>query len=177
MYTVKVPHKNYKGKPRNPEISFDLSVHEFLKLLVEFKRIFEWQEEVAKRDGTEETPTEEVVDFYTNFEEIILAAWGEMDDEGDHFRKGGVYDYRESSTHQEAMLMFLKDQQALNEMLQSLMPSGLEDLVKATEENLAALAKQAKAGGDKMPAGLESEVERIRRELAEAEARAGEQNS
>lgn len=177
MYTVKVPHKNYRGRPRNPEVSFDLSVHEFLKLLVEFKAVFDWQDEVSKRDPNMETPTEEVVEFYTNFEEIILAAWGEMDEDGDHFRKGGVYDYRESSTHQEAMLLFLKDQKALNEMLQALLPKGLEDLMKATEENLAALAQQAKESGDKLPPQLESEVERIRRELAEAEAReAGNQS-
>jgi hypothetical protein len=174
MFTTTVPHKNHKGKPRNPEVSFDLSVHEFLKLLVEFKKIFEWQEAVSKRDGQEETPTEEVVDFYTNFEEIVLAAWGEMDAEGDHFRKGGVFDYRESSTHHAAMLMFLKDQEKLNKMLESLMPDGLEDLIKSTEENLAALAQKAKDSGDKMPAGLESEVERIKRDLAEAEARAAQ---
>ena len=177
MYTTKVPHKNYRGLTRNPEVTFDLSTHEFLKLLVEFKAIFDWQDRVSKRDPNEETPTEEVIDFYTTFETIILAAWGELDESGDHFRKGGVYDYRESSTHQEAMLMFLKDQEALNKMLEALMPKGLEDLMKATEDNLAKLAAQAKEGGDKMPVGLESEIERIRRELAEAEARQGSDTS
>lgn len=172
MYSVKVPHKNFRQLVRNPEVFFDLTVHEFLKLLVEFKQIFEWQERVSKRDPNEETPTEEVMEFYTTFENIILAAWGELDDSGDHFRKGGVYDYRESSTHHAAMLMFLKDQEELNKMLNSLIPEGLQDLINATEENLARLAAQAKAGGDQMPAGLEDEVARIQRELDAAKARA-----
>ena len=176
MFSTTVPHKNYRGHTRTPTVTFDLSTHEFLKLLVEFKAIFDWQDRVAKRNPEEETPTEEVIEFYTTFEEIILASWGELDESGDHFRKGGVYDYRESSTHQEVMVMFLKDQDKLNKFLEKLMPEGLQDLMKATEANLAKLSEQAKAGGDKIPAGLENEVDRIRRELAEAEARSSAQD-
>ena len=149
----------------------NLTTHEFLKLLVEFKAMFDWQDRLSNADPTAETPTEEVIEFYTNFEEIILEAWGELDETGDHFRKGGKYDYRESSTHHECMLMYLKDQAELNKMLESLMPEGLQDLIKTTEDNLEALAKQAKEN-DKVTPAMLSKIEQARAELAQAEAEA-----
>jgi hypothetical protein len=170
MYTKVIPHKNFRGKTRNQEVNFNLTTHEVLKLLVEFKSIFDWQEAVEKRDPEAEPPTEEVIEFYTNFEEILLSAWGELDESGDHFFKGGRYEFKESSVFHAAMDLFLKDPSEVTKLVDGLMPEGLQDLVKASEANLAALAEQAKKDGDTMSPGLKRTVEDLERELAEARA-------
>lgn len=166
MYTKMIPHKNFRDKPRNQEVNFNLTEHEVLKLLVEFKAIFDWQERLEGRDPDEETDTAEVLEFYNNFEEILLAAWGELDESGDHFKKGGVYEFRESSVFHAAMKIFLEDQSEVNKLINGLMPEGLKDLVKSADANLAKLAQQE---GENSPS-LNAEVERLRRQLAEAEA-------
>lgn len=168
MYTKIVPHKNFRGKVRNQEVNFNLTEHEVLKLLVEFKAIFDWQEQVENRDPDAETPTEEVLEFYNNFEEILLAAWGELDESGDHFHKGGRYEFRESSVFHAAMKMFLEDQNEVNELINGLMPDGLKDLVKAADGRLAELASKSEDGND--PA-LQSEVAQLRAQLEAERAR------
>lgn len=168
MYTKMIPFKNFRDKPRNKEVQFNLTVHETLKLLVEFQAIFKWQEELEKRDPEAETDTAEVIEFYNNFEDIILAAWGEMDESGDHFRKGGVYDFRESALFHHTMELFLKDQAELNRFLNAIMPEGLQDVVKAADANLAELAKN----GDNE--AVNAEVARLQAELRAAQAQGSE---
>ncbi len=168
MYTKVIPHKNFRGKVRNQEVNFNLTEHEVLKLLVEFKTIFDWQERVEKRDKDEETPTEEVMEFYNNFEEILLTAWGELDESGDHFHKGGRYEFRESSVFHAAMKLFLEDQGEANKLINGLMPEGLQDLVKSADANLALLAKSEGEGS----AAVDAEVARLQAELAAARAEA-----
>jgi hypothetical protein len=97
MYTKSVPHKNFLGKPRTQTVNFNLTTHEFFKLLVEFKAIFDWQERLRDADPDEVTDTAEVIAYYTNFEEILLAAYGVPDESGDHFHKAGRYDFAEST--------------------------------------------------------------------------------
>ena len=169
MYTKVVPHKNFKGKVRNQEVNFNLTEHEVLKLLPEFKSIFDWQERLDKRDPDAETPTEEVMEFYNNFEEILLTAWGEPDESGDHFRKSGRYDFQESSVFHAAMKMFLEDQSEINRLLDGLMPEGLKDIVKSADKNLAEMAK---AEG-KSPA-VDAEIARLKAELDAAKAASGD---
>jgi len=163
-----IPHKNFRGKVRNQEVNFNLTEHEVLKLLVEFKAIFDWQEQVEARDPDAETPTEEVLEFYNNFEEILLAAWGELDESGDHFHKGGRYEFRESSVFHAAMKMFLEDLNEVNELINGLMPEGLKDLVKAADGRLAELAAKSEDGKDPV---LQSEVEQLRAQLEAERAR------
>lgn len=168
MYTKVIPHKNFRGKPRNQEVNFNLTEHEVLKLLVEFKAIFDWQEAVEKRDPDADVPSEEVIEFYTNFEEILLTAWGELDESGDHFFKGGRYEFRESSLFHAAMNMFLKEPAEVTKLIDGLMPEGLQDLVKASETNIAALAEQAKNDGDTMSPAMQKTVADLERQLEEA---------
>jgi hypothetical protein len=163
MYTKMIPHKNFRDKPRNQEVQFNLTEHEVLKLLVEFKAIFDWQERLEAKDPDAETDTAEVIEFYNNFEDILLAAWGELDESGDHFKKGGVYEFRESSVFHAAMKLFLEDQAEANKLIDGLMPAGLKDLVKAADPNLAELAKGAESSNN--PALL-AEVERLRAQVA-----------
>lgn len=171
MYTKMIPHKNFRDKPRNQEVQFNLTEHEVLKLLVEFKEIFDWQERLSKRDPDAETDTAEVIDFYNNFETILLAAWGELDESGDHFKKGGVYEFRESSVFHAAMKLFLEDQGEANKLIDGLMPAGLKDLVQKSSANLDELAAQAK--NDESGNGSAAIIARLQRERDEALARAG----
>jgi hypothetical protein len=164
MYTKTIPHKNFKDKVRNQEVQFNLTEHEVLKLLVEFKAIFEWQERLEARDPDAETDTAEVIEFYNNFEDILLAAWGELDESGDHFKKGGVYEFRESSLFHAAMKLFLEDQSEANKLIDGLMPKGLKDLVIAADSNLAVLAKNE---GANSPA-VNAEIARLTAELEAA---------
>lgn len=170
MYIKTIPHKNFKDQVRNQEVQFNLTEHEVLKLLVEFKEIFDWQERLKGRDPNAETDTAEVIEFYNNFETILLAAWGELDADGDHFRKGGVYDFRESSVFHAAMKLFLEDQAEANRLIDGLMPKGLKDIVKSADSNLAELA--AKAKDDETGAGSAELIARLQRDLEEARAKA-----
>lgn len=164
MYTKMIQHRNFAGEPRNQKVQFNLTEHEVFKLLVEFKAIFDWQEKIKDRDPNAETDTLEVIEFYNNFEEILLSAWGELDESGDHFRKGGRYDFKESSVFHAAMKLFLENQAEVNNLLNGLMPDGLQDLVKAADANLAELAKQS----DGSNPAIDAEVARLRAELAAA---------
>lgn len=166
MYIKTIPHKNFRGKVRNQEVQFNLTEHEVLKLLPEFKAIFDWQARVEERDPDGETPTEEVMEFYTNFEEILLTAWGELDESGDHFHKGGRYEFRESSVFHAAMKMFLEEHAEINKLIDGIMPEGLQDLVKAADARLLDLAKNEEANS---PA-VNAEIARLRAQLAEAES-------
>lgn len=160
MYTKKIPHKNFAGKPRNQEVQFNLTEHEVLKLLIEFKAIFDWQEKIGKEEDERELDTAEVIEFYNHFEEILLTAWGELSDDGDHFRKGGRYEFAESSVFHAAMKLFLEDREEANKLLDGLMPKGLQDLVKAADPSLAELAKNSDNSSD-----LQSEIARLKAQL------------
>ena len=168
MYEKVIEHKNFRGLQRAQPVQFNLTEHEVLKLLVEFKEIFAWQVRVGKRDPDAETDTGEVIEFYNNFEAILLAAWGELDESGDHFRKGGVYDFKESSVFHAAMALFLKDQGEANRLIDGLMPKGLKDLVQNTDANLAELAEKAKS--DPSGAASADVIARLQRELEAAKA-------
>lgn len=168
MYSKVIEHENFKGLKRFQEVQFNLTEHEVLKLLVEFKEIFDWQERLKGRNPEEETDTVEVIAFYNNFEAILLAAWGELDADGDHFRKGGVYDFRESSVFHAGMALFLKDQAESNRLIDGLMPSGLKDLVQSTDANLAELAEQAKNSDN----GNAELIARLQADLAAAKTTA-----
>jgi hypothetical protein len=175
MYIKTIPHKNFKDQVRNQEVQFNLTEHEVLKLLVEFKEIFDWQERLKGRDPNAETDTAEVIEFYNNFETILLAAWGELDADGDHFRKGGVYDFRESSVFHAAMKLFLEDQAEANRLIDGLMPKGLKDLVKNADANLAELAEKAKS--DDSAAGSAELIARLQRDLDEARGKGASTDS
>lgn len=169
MYIKTIPHKNFRDQVRNQEVQFNLTEHEVLKLLVEFKEIFDWQERLESRDPNGELDTVEVISFYNNFETILLAAWGELDSSGDHFHKGGVYEFRESSVFHAAMKLFLEDQAEANRLIDGLMPKGLKDLVQKAEVNLSELADQAKS--DENGGNTAAIIARLQADLAAAQAK------
>ena len=107
MYTKKIPFKDFKGNPRTIEVNYNLTETEVIKLFREFQAVFEWRESLR---GEERILTsEEVADFYTSFEEILLSAYGEPSDDGLYFRKGNRFDFEESALHNAAMVMFLTE--------------------------------------------------------------------
>lgn len=146
MYTKKVQFNDFFGKKREAEVHFNLTSHEVFKLLVEFQAIFAWTEKMKDRDPDGVTDTAEVIEFYNYVEEIILAAWGSPDADGLHFRKGGVYDFKESALFHSCMQMFVEDPKAANELVDGLMPKDLQEIVKRADANLAELAKSSEAG-------------------------------
>ncbi len=167
MYEKEIFHKNFLGKNRTQTVRFNLTEHEFLKLLVEFKAIFDWQERLSLLNPDAETDTAEVVEFYNNFEEIVLAAWGEPDESGDYFRKSKVWEFRESSLFHATMKMFLENQVERDKFLETLTPPGLKDIVEKADESLLELSKreglspEAKERIAALRAQYESEVQKI----------------
>jgi hypothetical protein len=165
MYTKSVPHKNFLGKTRNQVVHFNLTTHEFFKLLVEFKAIFDWQDRLKDADPDQITDTAEVIAYYTNFEEILLAAYGVPDESGDHFHKAGRYDFAESSLFHACMEMFVTDPQETSKLVEGLVPADLADLLKKIDANtVAALANED------TPEALRAELERLRALEAERQA-------
>lgn len=172
MYEKLIPHKNFKGKVRNQTVHFNLTTHEFFKLLVEFKMIFDWQNKLEGEDPDAVTDTAEVIAYYTNLEEILLAAYGVPDEDGDHFRKAGRYDFAESSLFHATMELFVSDPTEAGKLVNGLMPEGLDELLKKLDANaVAALANED------TPDAMKREIERLRREAAERDAQAAAQKS
>jgi hypothetical protein len=163
MYTKLVEFKDFFGKTRKQEVHFNLTSHEVFKLLVEFQAIFEWTEKMKDRDPDGVTDTAEVIEFYNHVENIILEAWGEPDPSGLHFRKGGVYDFKESALFHHCMQTFVENPREANELVDGLMPKDLQEIVKRADANLAELAKDPSTNED-----LAAEVERLRAQVASA---------
>lgn len=163
MYRKIVPHKNFTGVIRNnQEVQFNLTTHEFFKLLVEFKAIFDWMEGLSTRDPDGVTDTREVIEYYDNLEQIILAAWGELDETGDHFRKAGRFEFAESSLFHATMEMLVADPNEAEKMINGLMPEGLADLIKKLDANAVALIANKDT-----PEAMRQELERLRAQEAE----------
>lgn len=165
MYIKKIEFLDFFGKKREQEVHFNLTSHEVFKLLVEFQAIFEWTEKMKDRDPEGRTDTAEVIEFYNNVEEIILAAWGQPDPDGLHFRKGGMYDFKESALFHKCMQLFVEDPKQANELVDGLMPKDLQEIVKRADANLAELAKSGDA-----PDELQARLDAL---LAEKAAREG----
>jgi len=165
LYIKKIEFLDFFGKKREQEVHFNLTSHEVFKHLVEFQAIFEWTEKMKDRDPDGVTDTAEVIEFYNNVEEIILAAWGQPDPDGLHFRKGGVYDFKESALFHKCMQMFVESPKEANELVDGLMPKDLQEIVKRADANLAELAKSGEA-----PEALQAQIDALLAQKAAAEA-------
>lgn len=163
MYTKVIPFKDFKGKPRNETVHFNLSEREVFKLLPELKGMFEWLDSNREQEQRD-LGVEEVRDFYTNFEAIMLEAWGELSEDGLYFRKSARYDFEESALFNATMFMFVKEPEQTVKLLEGIIPEGLADMVKnATPDQLTAVSGQRADD-------TQTEIEDLRRRLAEAES-------
>lgn len=164
MYTKNVPFKDFNGKARNQQVQFNLTVREIPKLLNEFNLIFKWQDSL--KGEVRELDTDEVIAFYTAFEQVLLAAWGEMSDDGLYFRKSGRYDFEESAVFAACMVEFLSDPAATGKLIEQIMPEGMEELVRKAEGNLDKIANDPGSTDE-----LRAEVARLQAQLQEQQPR------
>jgi ribosomal protein L12E/L44/L45/RPP1/RPP2 len=165
VYTKMVPFKDLNGKPRNIQVNFNLFEREVFKLLAEFQAIFKWQESIKDAE-MRDLPTEEVVGFYNNFEEILLSAYGEPSEDGLYFHKGGRrFEFEESAVFNACMVSYVTDPTTTQELLDGLMPKDMQEMVKKADANMAALA-----ASDTSDAVVQAEIEKLRAQLAEAQA-------
>jgi hypothetical protein len=149
---------DYKGKPRNIKVSFNLDAREVFKMLPELKSVFEWLESNKKADPRD-LSVEEVSAFYTSFEGILLEAWGEMSEDGLHFRKGGKYEFEESALFNACMVMFVTKPEETAKLLDGILPPEMFELVKNADDTQIAAATDAKVNAQ------EAEIARLRAEL------------
>jgi len=139
VYTKTIPYKDFKGKVRNEEVNFNLTVREIPKLLNEFNQIFKWQDSL--KGDERELSTDEVIEFYTAFEQVLLTAWGELSEDGKYFRKTGRYDFEESALFAACMVEFVSNPGETGKLLEAIMPQGMEELVRKAEGNLEKMAQ------------------------------------
>lgn len=159
MYTKQIPFKDFLGNPRNETVHFNLTETEVFKLLVEFKAIFEWRDSL--KGDVRELETEQVVEFYNSFENILLEAYGVPSPDGMYFRKGGRYDFEESALFNACMVEFVTNPEETTKLVDGLMPKDMENLVRKADDSLAEAAKNS---SDEQ---LKAELNRLRAQLAE----------
>lgn len=168
MYTATIPFKDFNGKPRGTaSIQFNLTEREVFKLLLQFQAIFKWQDKI-KDSPDAETPTEEVIAFYNNFEEIILAAYGKLSDDGLYFRKDDRFNFEESAMFAACMAYYVSDVRETTKLIDGLMPEGLGEIVKKADESMAALAADPSTEAE-----LRAEIARLRAQQSQDPAPAG----
>lgn len=160
MYTKTIPFKDLNGKPRNQTVHFNLFEREVFKLMGELQTVLgyidRWQKE--KESRTIDTP--EVLDFYNNFEEILLTAYGTPSDDGLRFDHSGRYEFEDSSCFNAFMMMCVTDPTETSKVINGIMPEGLEDIVRKADENLIQAAKDASTEDQA------DEIARLRAQLA-----------
>ncbi len=159
MYTKKIPFKDFNDNPHNSVVHFNLTEREVLKNLVSLKTIIEWKDSMGGPDR--ELTTEEVVEFYNAFEDILLEAWGEPSADGLHFRKGGKYEFEESALFNACMVEFVTNPQETGSLLDGIMPKGMEDMVRKADANMI------KAADDTDNEEIKAELARLRAQLAD----------
>jgi hypothetical protein len=157
LYTKQIPFADFNGQSRKMTVYFNLTTIQAMKLFREFKIIIDWRNSIQ---GPERNlDPEEVMAFYSAFEEILLSAWGEPSEDGLHFRKGGRYDFEESALFNATMMMFLTDPKEAMTFVEECFPKDMEQLAKQADENTA---KMLASSTDEE---LKAELVRLRRQL------------
>lgn len=160
MYTITVPYTDYKKRPRTEDVHFNLDGREVFKMLPQLKSVFEWLD--SNKDAEpRQLSVDEVTNFYTDFEGILLEAWGELSEDGKHFRKSSKYEFEESALFNACMMMFVTKPEETTKLLQGILPAELFEMVKnANEQQIAAAADAAKADSAK-----DEEIARLRAQV------------
>lgn len=127
MHKINVPYKNFNDQPRNKTVHFNLTQPEMFKLLNELATIQAIYDQMEVNGDQRELTPSEAVDFYTAFEEIILAAYGVPSADGEYFRKDGVYDFKESAILPAVTMIFVHDPTKIAEFMQKTLPAGMAD--------------------------------------------------
>lgn len=165
MYTKTVPFKNLNDQPRNKTVHFNLFEREVFKLMGEFQAVFGYIDRWQKEEGDRKIDTPEVLDFYNNFEDIVLASYGTPLDDGDRFDHSGRYEFEDSACFNAFMMMCVSDPSETAKLINGIMPTGLEEMVRAADENLIKAAKETD------DVDVQAELARLRMRLMEAEGK------
>lgn len=161
MYTVEIEYEDYKKRVRKTSVSFNLDSREVFKMLPELKTTFEWLES-NKAEEPRDLSVEEVSNFYTNFENILLEAWGEMSEDGLSFRKGGKYEFEETALFNACMWRFVTKPQDTVKLLEGILPAEMFQMVQNADESQIAAARAAAKDSDKVK---DEEIARLRAQL------------
>lgn len=158
MYKFNVPFTDYMGRKRTQDVAFNLDAREVFKMLPELKSVFDWME-TNKNADVRELSTQEVTDFYTDFEGILLSAWGEVSEDGLHFRKGGKYDFEESAAFNACMVMFVMQPEKTGKLIEGILPPELFEMVKNADPATIEAAANSRV------AEQEAEITRLKAQL------------
>lgn len=161
MYTVNVQYTDYAGHAKRKSVAFNLDSREVFKLLVELTSLFEWLKANKESAEKRELSVEEVRDFYNNLEGVMLEAWGEMSEDGEHFRKSERYLFEESKAFDACMWMFVDKPEEAVRLLEGMLPKELYDMVEKATPDQIADATSAKAIAD------QEEIQRLRAQVSE----------
>ena len=161
MYTKQIPFKDFNGKPRNMVVHFNLTEREVFKLLAELQQVMSWRDSLA--GPPRDLETEEVVNFYNSFEEILLSAYGKPSEDGLYFRKGDRYDFEESALFNACMILFVTDPAETTKLIDGIMPKGMEEIVKKADASLALAASNSS------DEELKAEIARLRAQISAQE--------
>ena len=157
MYTKSVPYKDLNGKPQNDTVHFHLFEREVFKLLGELQAVFSWYDSMG--GGPRELETAAVVEFYNNFEEILLSAYGRPINDGLGFDHDGRYDFEKTACFNAIMVMMVTDPEETRKLIEGILPEGMEEIVRKADENLIKAAKET------TDADLKAEIEALRAKL------------
>lgn len=160
MFSVSVPYKDYNGKVRNEQITFLLEVRDVYKLLTQLNFMLNWRDKLKEEDDRD-LDTDEVSAYFNNFEEVLLASYGQISEDGKEFDRSDSFRFERSKAFAALMEMFLKDLGLLTKMLEEIMPEGMEDIIKSQEASLANVDTTDN------PA-LQAEIDRLQAEIDKA---------
>jgi hypothetical protein len=160
VYTKTIPYKDYKGNPRNEEINLNLDEREVFKLLDKFQIIMNWRESI--KGPERDLSTEEVITFYTAFEEILLESWGVPSEDGRLFDKTDRYQFESSKLFNATMVHLVSNPTEVDKVLEKIMPEGMQELVAKADENTKQLLAKSDVDED-----LRVQLQRLQKQIEE----------
>lgn len=165
MYTLSVPYTDYKGKAKRETVYFNLDAREVFKNLPQLKSVFDWLES-NKNAEARELSVQEVSDFYNDLEDLLLKGWGEMSEDGEHFRKSGKYDFEESALFNACMVLFVTKPEEAVKLLEGMLPPELQTMIKNADDATVEAAVRSRVDEK------QAEIDRLKQELSARENQA-----
>lgn len=166
MYVKTIPYRTFSKnpKPKNGEIHLNLTIGEVAALLPEILAVNKWLTEQGK--GEERVlSNEDVSEFYTQFENLLLEAWGVPEEDGEYFEKGGKFRFRASALFAGTMEFLITNPAEVAIAFSEMLPEGMEEIVNKQEAALAKLAAENVGDDEKT-----RQIEDLQRQLREAQA-------
>lgn len=164
MITKRIPFKDLNDKARNVTIHLHLDEIDFFRLFPEFHRVLSWRDSLMAETDVRTLNPEEVREFFTDLEEIILSAYGVPIDDGMGFDRDGKYHFRKMRAFNALMMEFLTDPGEANRILEALAPEGLADMVKKFEGNLDAAGKS-----EETPEQLRAKIQALQAQITDTQ--------